>query len=118
MGRGRGTKRALSQSLTCTLSLSSVCVDSLSPPPPPSVLGVDGYNPSIIQYDQPAGANGAAPAAPAASSSAAPAAGAAKATPAPAPTVKKAAPSSSASAAASALTPEQVRGVVACVQRA
>lgn len=79
----------------------------------PSVLGVDGYNPSIIQYDVPATGT-AASAAPALEPASVPAKrvneGSVSPTPAPAaakvPPTKKATPAS-ASAAVSTQTPEQ-----------
>jgi len=64
----------------------------------PSVLGVDGYNPSIIQYDQPV-AEGAAPPPAADSASSSSGSAGAAATPAPAPVAKKASSSSSSSSA-------------------
>jgi hypothetical protein len=85
----------------------------------PSVLGVDGYNPSIIQYDVPAtGAAGAAVAAAAAEASTVPAKRASDSSPTPSstpaapapakvPPAKKPAVASSAGAAASTATPEQ-----------
>jgi hypothetical protein len=101
----------------------------------PSVLGVDGYNPSIIQYDVPAEAVPATAAASAdssvpakrtpaevpVSSSSAPAAKkvpTAAPAPAPAPTRKPVVPSASAAAAADSMTPAQkIDAAIATISR-
>lgn len=96
----------------------------------PSVLGVDGYNPSIIQYDVPAEAVPAAAAdssvpakrtpseVPVSSSSAPAAKKVPVAAPAPAPAVRKPAASSSSVAAADSLTPAQkIDAAIATISR-